>query len=114
MDDLKSSYDVVIIGGAVVGSSVAYWLSSNPDFDGSTLVIERDPTYRYASTALSGSAIRQQFSEPTNIKMCLFGMHFIKNVADYLTVENEQPDLGLQEHGYLVSARKYPKAVKSL
>ncbi len=31
-------------GNLVIGSSVAYWLAADPDFDGSIVVIERDPT----------------------------------------------------------------------
>ena len=41
----RTSYDVVIVGGAMLGSSVAWFLSSNPDFTGSILVAEKDPTY---------------------------------------------------------------------
>ena len=37
-EPLADSYDVVIIGGAVVGSATAYFLSENPDFDGTVLV----------------------------------------------------------------------------
>ena len=35
----SGSWDTVIVGGAVIGSSVAYWLSENPDYDGSVLVV---------------------------------------------------------------------------
>ena len=42
-----TSYDVVIIGGAMLGSSVAWFLSSNPDFTGSILVVEKDPAYEF-------------------------------------------------------------------
>jgi len=42
---MSESRDVVVIGGAVIGSAVAYYLTANPDFAGSVLVIERDPTY---------------------------------------------------------------------
>ena len=55
---MDQSYDVVIVGGAVIGSSVAYFLSANPDFRGSVLVVERDPTYARAATSLSSSSIR--------------------------------------------------------
>ena len=44
MQASRTSYDVVIVGGAVVGSSTAYFLATNPDFNGSVLVIEKDWT----------------------------------------------------------------------
>ena len=65
----RSSYDVVVVGGAMMGSSTAWWLSNNPDFDGSILVVERDTTYEFASTSHTNSCIRQQFSNATNIAM---------------------------------------------
>ena len=45
--------DVVIVGGAIVGSAVATFLALRPDWDGRVLVVERDPTYRTSSTTLS-------------------------------------------------------------
>ena len=57
-----TEYDVVIIGGAMYGSSVAWWLSRNLDFAGSILVIERDMSFEFASTSHTNSCIRQQFS----------------------------------------------------
>ena len=53
----RASYDTVIIGGAVMGSSLAYWLSENPDHDGTVLVVEPDPTYEKSSTTLSEASI---------------------------------------------------------
>ena len=43
----RTSYDVVIVGGAIHGSSTAWFLTENPDFDGSVLVVERDPSYEF-------------------------------------------------------------------
>ena len=54
-------FDTLIIGGAVMGSSTAYWLSENPDYDGNIFVIEPDPTYSQSSTALSEASISHQF-----------------------------------------------------
>lgn len=75
----KTSYDVAIIGGAMIGSSVAWFLSKNPDFNGSILVIEQDPTYETCSTAHTNSCLRQQFSTALNIKISQFGAEFIAN-----------------------------------
>ena len=55
---------VAIIGGGAIGSAVAYWLTADPAFAGEVVVVERDPAYRAASSALSASSIRQQFSTP--------------------------------------------------
>jgi glycine/D-amino acid oxidase-like deaminating enzyme len=43
---MPETYDVVIIGGAAMGSSVAYHLCADPAFRGRVLVVEKDPTYR--------------------------------------------------------------------
>lgn len=102
---MRSSYDVVIVGGAVIGSSVAYFLMANPDFDGSVLVVERDPTYRFASTSLSSSSIRTQFSNPINVRISQFGSAFITDFARTMQVKGEAPpDLNFHQGGYLFLA----------
>ncbi len=90
--------DVVICGGAVMGSAVAYFLKEL-GFDGSVLVIERDGSYAQSSTALSASGIRQQFSSSLNVKISQFGAEFIKGATDRWSV-----DLHLRENGYLYLA----------
>lgn len=102
---MKSSYDVVIVGGAVIGSAVAYFLTANPDFNGSVLVVERDPTYAKASTSLSSSSIRTQFSNPINVRISQFGSAFIKGFANTMQVAGEAPpDLNFHQGGYLFLA----------
>ena len=56
---IKNSYDVVIIGGAAIGSATAFFLIRHAGFSGSVLVIEKDPGYTKCSTTLSMSSIRQ-------------------------------------------------------
>ena len=42
MAELNEHYDIVIVGGAMMGSSTAWWLTREPGFDGSVLVVERE------------------------------------------------------------------------
>lgn len=101
---MKDSYDVVIVGGAVIGSAVAYFLTANPDFDGSVLVVERDPTYHRAATSLSSSSIRTQFSNPINVRISQFGSEFIRNFPEIMQVGNDRPNLNFHPGGYLFLA----------
>jgi glycine/D-amino acid oxidase-like deaminating enzyme len=101
---IKARYDGVIVGGAAVGSSAAYFLASNPDFDGSVLVVERDWTYARAATSLSSSSIRHQFSNPLNVRMSQFGTEFIRDFGARTEVAGESLDLGFKENGYLFLA----------
>ena len=104
--------DVVIIGGGVIGSSIAYHLLADPHFRGKVTVIERDPGYARASSALSASSIRQQFSTPINIQIGLYGIQFLRQASTLLAVDGEQaPQLGLVEPGYLFLARIDGEAV---
>ena len=100
----ESKCDVVIIGGGIIGSSIAYFLASNKDFNGSILVIEKDPSHRESSTALSVGGIRQQFSVPENIEISKYGIHFIKNIDKFLSVDGEYTDVSFVENGYLFLA----------
>ena len=100
----RAAYDIVIVGGAVIGSSTAYWLSQALGNRASILVVERDSSYEFSSTALSTSAIRQQYSNPINVKISQFGIEIIRGfqerMAPFYTNE-PAPDLGFKEHGYL-------------
>ena len=98
------SYDVVIVGGAIYGSSLAWWLGQMPAFQGRVLVVERDPTYAFASTSHTNSCIRQQFSNRTNIQISQFGAEFIKNFRSFMGGDPEVPHLTLQSFGYLYLA----------
>lgn len=92
---------VVIVGGGVVGSSIAYHLATHPLFDGMVTVVERDPAFTRASSALSASSIRVQFSTPVNIALSQFGLDFIRRAPVDLAVAGDAPVLGLREPGYL-------------
>ena len=66
--EVERRADVVIVGGAIVGSSIATFLAMHPDWSGRIVVVERDLGYRTASTTLSAASIRLQFSTPLNIE----------------------------------------------
>lgn len=100
----KKNQNVVIVGGGVIGSAIAYFLAANKRFTGTITVIERDSTYANASSALSASSIRQQFSSPINIAISQFGVEFLRNLGSHLAVDGETPDLALTEYGYLYLA----------
>lgn len=101
---MAAIYDVIIAGGAVMGSSVAFHLMNDPGFSGRVLVIERDRSYRQAASALSASSIRQQFSQPVNIRISLHGIAFLRAIGEHLAVDGDAPDIGLKEGGYLYVA----------
>lgn len=101
---MPETFDIIIVGGAAMGSSLAYHLMAEPDFDGSVLVIEKDPTYRRSASALSAASIRQQFSTAVNIRASLYGIRFLREVGERLAVDGERPDIGLREEGYLYLA----------
>ncbi len=99
-----SSYDVVIVGGAMIGSSVAWFLSNNQDFNGKVLVVEKDPSYEWSSTARTNSCMRQQFSNEINVRISQFAADFVKNFRTYMGGDPEVPDLVLQSYGYMYLA----------
>ena len=92
--------DVAVIGGGVVGSSVAYFLElASPGLD--VLVIEPDPTYEYASTPRASGGCRVQFSCPENIDMSLFGIDFIRGFRETMSLPDAPAEVGWVEGGYL-------------
>ena len=100
---------IVIIGGGVIGSAIAYFLTLHqPGCD--VVVVERDPTYARASSALSASSIRQQFSTDINIQISAYGIGFLRNVGTLLACHGDVPDIGLHEGGYLYLATQAGEA----
>lgn len=98
------SYDVIIVGGAIMGASAAWFLSDNEDFNGSALVVERDPTYENASTMHTNSCMRQQFSTALNVHISQFAADFVKNIRDYMGGDDRIPQLSIRNFGYMYLA----------
>src|SRR5262245_30159134 len=82
--------DIIIIGGGVIGSSIASNLLSD-GFKGRIVVMERDSSYQFASSALAFGGVRQQFMSLANVQMVQYG----------LTVLEQFPECQFRQRGYL-------------
>lgn len=100
----KNAYDVVIVGGAIMGASTAWFLSDSADFDGTVLVIERDTSYEACSTSHSSSCMRQQFSTELNVRISQFAADFVKNLRRYMGGDERVPELSIRSFGYMYLA----------
>lgn len=96
--------DVVIVGSGVMGAATAYWLTHAQPGLRVTLV-ESDTRYEKASSSLSASSIRQQFTCPVNIRLSQFGIGFLRQAEQHLGLPGQPVALGLQEPGYLYLAQ---------
>lgn len=94
------TYDIVIVGGGIVGSASAYYLRKQ-GFTGSIALIERDTTYQTGCTARSCGGLRQQFSTPENIALSLFGLKLVRRLKEEF---GPDADVGFREQGYLILA----------
>jgi glycine/D-amino acid oxidase-like deaminating enzyme len=92
--------DVVIAGGAVMGSAAAYYLRKL-GFSGSVRVLEKDPTYAQCCTTRSAGGIRQQFSTEENIHLSRVGLKLIRSLKDEF---GPDADVAFREQGYLILA----------
>ncbi|HEX8891093.1 MAG TPA: FAD-dependent oxidoreductase [Pyrinomonadaceae bacterium] len=94
---MTETADVVIIGGGIIGSSIAYNLVEQ----GCTrvLVIEREAHQGKGSTGKSMGGVRAQFATPVNIEMSLYSINFFKTFDE---VVGHPADY--RPHGYLFAA----------
>ena len=97
-------FDIVIIGGAMMGTAAAWFLSHHPQFDGRILVIERDPSYAFCSTSHTHSCLRQQYSSPLNIKIAQFAVDMVRRFKHHMN-DPAAPDIALDSFGYMYLAK---------
>jgi len=109
------SFDVAIIGGGIMGCSVAYNLMKI-DNGMQVVVLERDPSYSQASTALSMSNIRIQFSLKENIQISRYAFEVLENFETEMAVEDRIPRTGFRREGnlFLVEAAGRSQAVAGM
>jgi FAD-dependent oxidoreductase domain-containing protein 1 len=100
----KMKYDVLIIGGGVIGSAIAHFLSKDSAAPLNIAVVEKDSSYQYGSTARSAGGIRQQFSTPENIRISQYATDFLRNITEHLSTDGTKVDVSFREDGYLFLA----------
>ncbi|MDH3742451.1 MAG: FAD-binding oxidoreductase, partial [Hyphomicrobiales bacterium] len=92
--------DIIIIGGGIVGSAVAYYLARTGRA-GCIAVIEPDPTYEFSATPAANGGIRQLFSLPENIAMAQYGLEVYAGFAEAMAINGAPADIGFRRRGYL-------------
>ena len=102
---IHKTYDIILVGGGIMGASSAWFLSKNSDFSGRILVIEKDFSYKFSSTSHTNSCLRQQFSSALNIRISQFAADFIKNFKKYMGKDSCVPEIKLQNFGYMYLAQ---------
>lgn len=96
--EVAASPRVLIIGGGVVGCSVAYHLARRGLTD--VVVAERN-TLGSGSTSRAAGGIRLQFSNEVNIRLSQYSLDFFENFNRYTGLSEEECDIGLHQFGYL-------------
>lgn len=111
----RKSYDIIIVGGGVMGASLAYHLTK-ADNTLKVAVIERDPTYEKASTTLSMANLRIQFSLKQNVEISKYTYEVFTRFHEDMQVGDDRPDIAFCREGnlFLVDAVSRPAAEESL
>ena len=100
MEQTAKSSDVVIVGGGIMGSATAYYLTkADPGLR--VVVVEKDPAYQHASTTLSMANVRIQFSLKENILVSMYAMEVLENFEEEMAVEDRRPAIAFRREGNL-------------
>jgi len=109
-DGLQQRFDVLVIGGGIMGSSTAHWLARKTNGQLKVCVVEPDPSYSTSATTLSVGGLRQQFSLRENIRIGLYARDFMRSYPSSMAWGGLDPEslpgVNFQPHGYLFLATK--------
>lgn len=106
----KDTYDIVIVGGGVMGSSTAYHLMASEKLK--VAVIEKDPSYEHASTPLSIGNVRIQFNLKENIEISQYAFEFMADFEETMAVDGVQPKINWHREGnmFIIDEKDRPRA----
>jgi len=96
----QEKYDVLIVGGGIMGSSTAFHLMKI-DNRLKVCVVEKDPTYEKASTTLSMANARIQFDLKDNIEISKYAFEILENFENDMAVDGEKPNILYRIEGNL-------------
>ena len=102
---MSKQADVIIVGGGVIGSSIAYNLL-NDGFDGDIVLFEKDKTYEYASTPRSAGGIRQLFTTGINVEMGKYAVEKYSTFKEDMAIDDELAEIDFQQNGYFFLVNK--------
>jgi len=108
-------YDIVIVGGGIMGSSTAYHLL-RADAGLKIAVIEPDPTYERASSTLSLANVRIQFSMKENVQISQHTFEVLEKFDAEMEVAGQIPNINFRSEGnlFLTKAGNRETAEKGL
>ena len=97
---MPDNIDMIIIGGGIMGSATAYSLLK-ADNRLKIVVIEKDPAYTHASTTLSMSNARIQFSLKQNVQISQYAFETLERFEEDMGVGDRHPRIGFKREGNL-------------
>jgi glycine/D-amino acid oxidase-like deaminating enzyme len=100
---MQNKADIIIVGGGVIGSSVAYNLL-NDGFSGKILIFEKDNIYEFSSTPRSAGGFRQLYTTDINVQLSRFSLQVYKDFAKTMAIDNEEAEIDFKQRGYLFLA----------
>lgn len=100
---MREAASVVVVGGGVIGSSIAVRLRQRLG-DARIVVVERDPTYARASSRLATGGIRQQYDSPLNVAMARYGTSFYRQFDQLTAACGHRSRAWFRQRGYLFLA----------
>lgn len=101
---MQKTTDIIIVGGSVIGSSVAYNLL-NDGYTGEITVFEKDSIYKYSSTPRSAGGIRQLFTTGINIQISRYSLQKYKTFPEDMAIDGEPAEIDFKQRGYLFLAK---------